>query len=74
MKPHPINCPNCNSVQRFPLKDKVEDNFIVKFITCNMCHEEIVVDRYPFNEKKNRDRSNILKMRTRRRDLRIKNG
>lgn len=69
-----INCPNCNSLQRFTIKDRVEKDLIIKYTSCLMCFEEIVIDTYPANIKKNKQRASILKLRDTRRELRLKNG
>jgi hypothetical protein len=75
MKAPLINCPNCNSPQKFITRERKDDEFIVKFIACNMCREQFVVDRYPINKKKFLEKSNILRFRERRRSsLRIGNG
>lgn len=69
-----INCPNCNSRQRFTIKERVEQDLIVKYSSCLMCFEDIVIDTYPVQEQKNRQRASILKLRNARRELRLKNG
>lgn len=74
MKALSINCPNCNSAQKFPLHEKVEEGFIIKYVSCLMCREEIVIDTYPLSEHKMRSKAAILKLRKIRKDLRSFNA
>lgn len=69
-----LNCPNCNSLQRFTIKERVEKDLIVKYSSCLMCFEEIIIDTYPASTKKNKQRASILKLRNIRRELRLRNG
>lgn len=69
-----INCPNCNSLQTFTIKERVEKDLIIKYTSCLMCFEEIVIDTYPCSIKKNKQRASILKLRETRRELKLKNG
>lgn len=69
-----INCPNCNSKQTFTIKERVEKDLIVKYVCCLMCFEEIVIDTYPANIQKDKQRASILKLRNTRRELKLRNG
>jgi hypothetical protein len=71
MKIPSTNCPNCNSVQRFYPRDKIEGETIVKFICCLMCKEEFVIDEYPRNQKNNRKKATIIRNRNIRSNLRF---
>lgn len=71
MKIPSINCPNCNSNQRFYPRDRIENETIVKFICCLMCKEEFVIDEYPRNEKKNKTKATIIRNRSIRSNLRF---
>jgi len=74
MKGQSINCPNCNSQQRFSPKEKVDNGFIIKYVNCLTCREQFIIDTYPVNQKKMRQKASILKLRKIRRDMRLKNG
>lgn len=74
MKGHQINCPNCNSPQMFPAREKVENGIIIKYVCCLMCRTDFVIDTYPLQEKKKRDRAVILKIRKLRRETKFNNG
>jgi len=68
------NCPNCNSIQKFAPKERVEKDVIVKFISCNMCREEIVIDTYLQTNKKSVRRASIIRNRKSRREVTFDNG
>lgn len=74
MKAQFINCPNCNSPQKFTAKEKIENNLIIKFVSCLMCREEIVIDTYAVSEKKMRQKTSILKLRQTRSEMRLKSA
>lgn len=74
MKDQFINCPNCNSPQKFSAKEKVEDSLIIKYVNCLTCREQFIIDTYPVDQKKVRQQARILKLRRKRRDMRLKNG
>lgn len=74
MKAQSINCPNCNSPQKFVVKEKIESDLIIKFVSCLMCREETVIDTYAVNEKKMRQKTSILKFRQTRSEMRLKSA
>jgi len=69
-----LNCPNCNSLQRFTIKERVDKDLIIKYSSCLMCLEEIIIDTYPVTLQKNKQRASILKLRNTRRELKLRNG
>jgi transposase-like protein len=44
MKLLPVNCPVCNSRQRFAPHKRIVGNTYETFIRCKMCHTESVIE------------------------------
>ena len=58
-----VNCPNCNSLQRFPLHERGRSGQIQVFIHCLMCREEFSIAVLSKDEKFLRKRDHLRKLR-----------
>lgn len=68
MKLPEANCPRCNSPQKFFPRERTNGDMIEKYIRCNMCTLETVLDSYPAAQRVSRKKSIVLRNRKIRRN------